>query len=90
MSSLCSNVTAGCGNCSPDQLSAIQGLFTDAQTVFLCTNLLTQTVNTSTLESTIAPIATNIQGLNEGLNCTYLILSMALVFVMHAGFAMVR
>ena len=89
-SALCTTLSAGCGNCSPTQLAAVTAAnFTQAQVVFLCTNLLTQTVNTTVLANTISGVTGSIQGLTEGLNCTYLFLCAALVFVMHGGFAMV-
>lgn len=90
MSSLCTDLTAGCGNCSPGQLTSIQGLFTQAQTIFLCTNLLTNTVNTTYFQSAVDKVGGSITGVTEGLNCIYLVMCTALVFIMHAGFAMVR
>lgn len=92
MSALC---TAGvdCGSCTGAQVSQMMGTFSSSQIDFLCTNLLSQTVNASTAASMMSGITaaqSTIQGLTEGLNCTYIFLCAALVFVMHAGFAMVR
>ena len=74
------------------QVAQMQAMFSSSQVDFLCTSLLSQTVNSSTgtaMLSGITAAQSSIQGLTEGLNCTYIFLCAALVFVMHAGFAMV-
>ena len=90
------NATA-CGICTGDQYTAMSAAsFSDAQINIMCTganSLLGSTYNNSMTNAQnyiSANIVPQIQGLNEGLNCTYLFLCAALVFVMHGGFAMVR
>ena len=89
--SICS-ASADCGSCTMAQVAQMQAMFSSSQVDFLCTSLLSQTVNSSTgtaMLSGITAAQSSIQGLTEGLNCTYIFLCAALVFVMHAGFAMV-
>ena len=93
------NATA-CGICTGDQYTAMSvASFTEAQISIMCTganSLLGSTYNNSLTSAEAnaqnyisANIVPQIQGLTEGLNCTYLFLCAALVFVMHGGFAMV-
>lgn len=87
----------GCGICTGDQFTAMSAnnTFSDQQISLLCAgtnSLLGGTYNASLLGSenyVTTNIVPQIQALNEGLNCTYLFLCAALVFVMHGGFAMV-
>ncbi len=93
MSAICSASADYCGSCTGAQVAQMQAMFSSDQIDFLCTNLLSQTVNSTTgaaMLSGITSAQSTIQGLTEGLNCTYIFLCAALVFVMHAGFAMVR
>ena len=74
----------GYGGCTGDMYSALLAQFSANQTTTLCDAMGSATADFLTASSD--PIV----GLNEGLNCLYLVLCAALVFVMHAGFAMVR
>ncbi len=81
-----------CGLCAGSQVAALAATFSSAQVSTLCTNLISQTApmtTVNTLSGTVTAIAGSVGGLTEGLNCTYLFLTAALVFVMHGGFAMV-
>ena len=86
--------------CSEDQKSALLALFgggangnQTAET--LCGIFATQDEfyydsATGTLALNSGNIASNLAGTTAGLNTLYLVVEAALVFVMHAGFAMVR
>lgn len=63
------------GGCSPEMVTALTASFTSAQVDALCNNIANMVSDTDNL-------------LIESINTTWLILCAALVFVMHAGFAM--
>jgi ammonium transporter, Amt family len=81
----CSDLTVACGSCTLDQTTALGAIFTTAQLEQLCTTVIKPGVDAYAAASAVTASVT---GLTEGLNCLYLVLCAALVFVMHGGFAM--
>lgn len=62
---------------------SVPGVFNLTQGNVLCGGL-----GVNTAESAVATSASSIMGITEGLNCFFLVAMAALVFIMHAGFAM--
>ncbi len=71
----------GFEGCSGDMYASMIAQFSVAQTQTLCAALSADGFMTNSGDDYL--------GLKEGLNCLYLVLCAALVFIMHAGFAMV-
>ena len=80
------NGADGCLGCTASQFTAFNQTLGFDQTYLICSGQYD-------LADVIGRLTTaegSIQGVQEGLNTTYLVLSAALVFIMHGGFAMVR
>jgi hypothetical protein len=78
--------------CSPEELAALTGLFKGAEAAeAFCTKLTEGTLTSGAGSANLADagLTGRIVGIEEGLNTFFLTVNGALVFVMHAGFAMV-
>ena len=85
MSVPCSDTAAAegfCYGCTSEQWTGLTASLDDAAATIVCSAF--QTITTSESD-----LAGSVQGLAAGLNCLYLVLCAALVFIMHGGFAMV-
>jgi hypothetical protein len=85
MSLPCSDTEAAegfCYGCTTEQWDSLTATLSDAAATTVCSAV--QSIATAESDITGA-----IQGLAAGLNCLYLVLCAALVFIMHGGFAMV-
>ncbi len=72
----------GIDGCTGEMFSSMLAAFNENQALAMCKMLADTGFITASSDA--------IFGLTEGLNCLYTVLCAALVFVMHAGFAMVR
>src|SRR4051794_24764496 len=85
MSVVCSDTAAVdgfCYGCTSEQWAGLIAKLDDAAATIVCSTF-------GTVASSQDDVSGSIAGLTAGLNCLYLVMCAALVFIMHGGFAMV-